>query len=438
MSAFKFRRCLMSTALGLALSGNALATTDIAFWHSMDGINAQELDVLVKRFNDSQSDYRVVASYKGGYEQSLANGIAAVRNGNPPAILQVWEVGTATMTSSKAIVPVHQVFKDAGVPLDEKAFIAPVAGFYSDSKDHLISMPFNSSTHVIYYNKDAFRKAGLNPDHAPKTWQELAKDADALRKAGMTCAYGTSRLAFHQVTSYSAWNGLPLATKNNGYDGYDAELTFNNPTVIQHIEMLKEMYKKGDMTYLGRAEEAIAKFQSGDCGIATGSSGSLTAVSRYAKFDWGVGMMPYDENAKAAPQNAFIAGASLWVMKGKDANTYKGVAEFMQFLDKPENAAEWHQKTGYLPVTTAAYELTKQQGFYKEHPGADVPLQQLMNKPPLPYTKGFRLGNMMQIITTIDEELEPVFLNDQKPEVALNNAVKRGNELLRRFEQQVK
>jgi sn-glycerol 3-phosphate transport system substrate-binding protein len=125
-------------------------------------------------------------------------------------------------------------------------------------------------------------------------------------------------------------------------------------------------------------------------------------------------------------------------MKGKDAATYKGVAEFMQFLAKPEIAAEWHQKTGYLPITTAAYELTKQQGYYDKNPGADIATRQMMNKPPLPFTKGMRLGNMPQIRTVIDEELESVWTGKQSPQSALDNAVKRGNELLRRFQQQVK
>ncbi|MCM2446280.1 sn-glycerol-3-phosphate ABC transporter substrate-binding protein UgpB [Rahnella sp. CG8] len=438
MSMFTFRCGLVSAIVGLALSGNALAVTEITFWHSMESQVGQETNALVTRFNQTHPDYKVVASYKGGYEQSLANGIAAIRNGKSPDILQVYEIGTTTMMASRAIVPVHQIFKDAGIPLDEKEFVAPVAGYYSDSKGQLISMPFNSSTHVIFYNKDAFRKAGLNPDQPPKTWQELEKDAEALRKSGMSCGYGTSRLGIHQIVNFSAWHALPIATKNNGLDGFDAELNFNNPTVISHIQMLEDMYKKGDLTYLGRQDEAATKFYSGECGIATGSSGAQSAIQRYAKFDWGVGMMPYDETVPNAPQNAMIGGASLWVIKGKDADTYKGVAEFMQFLDQPENQAEWHQKSGYLPVTLAAYELTKKEGFYNTHPGMEIAMRQLMNKPPLPYTRGYRLGNMTQILTVIDEELEDVFAGNQTPKAALDNSVKRGNELLRRFEQQVK
>jgi len=202
--------------------------------------------------------------------------------------------------------------------------------------------------------------------------------------------------------------------------------------------MLQDMNKKGYFTYLGRKDESTAKFYNGDCAMTTASSGSLADIRQYAKFNYGVGMMPYDADVKEAPQNAIIGGASLWVMNGKDKETYKGVAEFLQFLTTPAIAAEWHQKTGYLPVTTAAYELTKQQGFYEKNPGSDVATRQMLNKPPLPFTKGLRLGNMPQIRTIVDEELESVWSGKKTAQQALDSAVERGNLLLRRFEASTK
>lgn len=434
-----FFRHTICIALGLAFSAQALAVTEIPFWHSMEGELGVEVNSLAQRFNQSHPDYKIVPTYKGNYEQSLAAGIAAVRSDRAPAILQVYEVGTATMMASRAIVPVYEVFKNAGIAFDEKQFVPTVAGYYSDAKTgHLISQPFNSSTPVLYYNKDAFKKAGLDPEQPPKTWQALAKDAEALRKAGMSCGYASGWQGWIQIENFSAWHGLPVATKNNGFDGTDAELEFNKPTQVRHIQQLAEMNKKGDFTYFGRKDESTAKFYNGDCGITTASSGSLADIRHYAKFNYGVGMMPYDETVPNAPQNAIIGGASLWVMKGKDDATYKGVAAFMQFLTQPEIAAEWHQKTGYLPITTAAYELTRQQGFYENNPGADIATRQMLNKPPLPFTKGMRLGNMPQIRTIVDEELEGVWTGKKTPQAALDNAVKRGNLLLRRFEQTVK
>lgn len=439
MPSFTFRHTAMSLMLGIALSGNALAATDIPFWHSMEGELGKEVDSLAQRFNQTHPDYKIVPVYKGNYEQSLAAGIAAVRTNRAPAILQVYEVGTATMMASKAIKPVYEVFKDAGIQFDESQFVPTVSGYYTDAKTgHLLSQPFNSSTPVLYYNKDAFKKAGLDPEQPPKTWQDLAAYSAKLRAAGMSCGYASGWQGWIQIENFSAWHALPVATQNNGFSGTDAVLEFNKPVQVRHIQLLQDMNKKGDFTYFGRKDESTEKFYNGDCAITTASSGSLADIRHYAKFNYGVGMMPYDSTVPEAPQNAIIGGASLWVMKGKDEATYKGVAEFMQFLAQPEIAAEWHQKTGYLPITTAAYELTRKQGFYDKNPGADIATRQMLNKPPLPFTKGMRLGNMPQIRTIVDEELEGVWTGKKTPQAALDTAVERGNLLLRRFEQQVK
>jgi len=432
------KKSALGAALMLAISANAFAVTEIPFWHSMDGELGKEVNSMADRFNQTHPDVKIVPVYKGKYDQNLAAGIAAYRTGNAPAILQVYEVGTATMMASKAIKPVYQVFADAGLKEDVSQFVPTVSGYYSDSQGRLLSQPFNSSTPVLYYNKDAFKKAGLNPDQPPKTWQELEQDTAKLKEAGMKCGYASGWQGWIQIENFSAWHGLPVATKNNGFDGTDAVLEFNKPEQIKHIQFLEDMNKKGEFTYYGRQDESTAKFYNGDCAMTTASSGSLADIRQYAKFNYGVGMMPYDADVKGAPQNAIIGGASLWVMKGKDDATYKGVAEFLQFLTTPAIAAEWHQKTGYLPVTTAAYELTKQQGFYDKNPGSDVATRQMMNKPPLPFTKGLRLGNMPQIRTIVDEELEGVWSGQKTAKQALDESVQRGNLLLRRFEASVK
>lgn len=425
----------LATVFSLLFAGQAIAATEIPFWHSMEGELGEEVNALATEFNKTHPDYKIMPVYKGNYEQSLAAGIAAFRSGNAPAILQVYEVGTATMMASKAIKPVYEVFQDAGIAFDESQFVPTVSGYYSDAKTgHLLSQPFNSSTPVLYYNKEAFKKAGLNPDEPPKTWQDMAAYTAKLRESGMKCGYASGWQGWIQIENFSAWHGKPIASKNNGFDGVDAVLEFNQPTQVKHIALLQEMNKKGDFSYLGRKDESTEKFYNGDCAIITASSGSLANIRKHAKFDFGVGMMPYDAEVEGAPQNAIIGGASLWVMAGKDPATYKGVAEFMQFLAKPENAAQWHQKTGYLPITTTAYNLSRESGYYDKNPGADIATRQMLNKPPLAYTKGLRLGNMPQIRTIVDEELESVWSGKKTPQQALDTAVDRGNQLLRRFE----
>jgi sn-glycerol 3-phosphate transport system substrate-binding protein len=380
------------------------APTEIQFWHAMESELGERVNEIAQQFNASQSEYKIVPVFKGTYDQTLAAGIAAYRSGDAPAILQVYEVGTATlMQAKKAVVPVYDVMKNAGVPFDEKAFVPTIASFYGDARTgHLVSMPFNSSTPLLYFNRDAFRKAGLNPDAPPKTWPEVAADAAKLKAAGLACGFTTGWQGWIQIENYSAWQAAPIATRNNGFDGADAELEINKPVQVAHIAFLQKMAKDGTFTYVGRKDEATAKFYSGDCGIMMGSSGAFANVQKYAKFQFGTGMMPYDPSVKGAPQNAIIGGASLWVLAGKNPEVYKGVAKFLAYLSSP----------------------------------ADTATRQMLNKSPLPYTKGLRLGNMPQIRTVVDEELEQVWTGSKTPQQALDSANSRGNELLRRFEKQ--
>lgn len=426
-------------ALGLALMANAQAVTTIPFWHSMEGELGKEVDSLAQRFNAENPDYKIVPTYKGNYEQNLSAGIAAFRTGNAPAILQVYEVGTATMMASKAIKPVYDVFKEAGIQFDESQFVPTVSGYYSDSKTgHLLSPAVQQLDSRSLLQQRRLQESRIRPGTAA---ENLAGSGGLCRKTE-SLRYEVrlrQRLAgWIQLENFSAWNGLPFASKNNGFDGTDAVLEFNKPEQVKHIAMLEEMNKKGDFSYVGRKDESTEKFYNGDCAMTTASSGSLANIREYAKFNYGVGMMPYDADAKDAPQNAIIGGASLWVMQGKDKETYTGVAKFLDFLAKPENAAEWHQKTGYLPITKAAYDLTREQGFYEKNPGADIATRQMLNKPPLPFTKGLRLGNMPQIRVIVDEELESVWTGKKTPQQALDTAVERGNQLLRRFEKSTK
>lgn len=431
-------RTVLSLCLAIA-SFSSNAAVDIPFWHSMEGELGSEVNSLAERFNQTHSEYHIVPVYKGDYQQNLASGIAALRAGNPPAILQVYEVGTATMMASHAIIPAWQVFKQANVPFDEKQFVPAVVSYYSDANNgHMLSEPFNSSTPVLYYNKEAFKQAGLDPNQPPKTWQALESDAQALKKAGQSCSFTSGWQGWIQLEEFSAWNGLPVATANNGFDSRDTKLLFNAPLQVQHIEQLARMKAAGTFSYLGRTDEPTKAFYAGNCAMVTASSGSLADIKHYAKFSYGVAPMPYQEGAKGAPQNAIIGGASLWVMKGQSPEVYKGVAEFLSFLAQPDIAAEWHQKTGYLPVTTAAYRLSQQQGFYTKNPESEVAIKQMLNKDPLPYTKGLRLGNMPQIRTVVDEELESVWTGKKSAQAALDSAVTRGNQLLQRFAQQTK
>jgi sn-glycerol 3-phosphate transport system substrate-binding protein len=417
-----------------AFSAPAHAQVEIQWWHAMGGALGEWVNDLAKGFNESQKAYKVTPTFKGSYPETLTAGIAAFRAGNQPDILQVFEVGTATMMASKgAIVPVGKVMKDSGLKFDQSAYVSAVAGYYTAPNGQMLSMPFNSSTTIFYYNKDAFKAAGLDPNKPPVTWAEVALAAAKLKAAGQKCPFTTSWISWTQLESFSAWHNVEFATKGNGMNGSDARLVFNSPLHVRHIQDLENMAKQGLFVYKGRDNKADVTFPSGECAMITASAGLLGAIKKNAKFAFGVAPLPYYQDVAGAPQNTVIGGASLWVMAGKPADHYKGVASFFNYLSSPEVQSASHKRTGYLPITTAAFKLTEQSGFYKENPGADVAVNQMIRKT-TDKSRGIRLGNFLQIRSIIDEELEQVWAGKASAKDALDKAVKRGNEQLERFQ----
>ena len=430
----QFKYLALAGAAALSLAAPAHAQTEIQWWHSMGGALGEWVNDLAKEFNASQKDYKIVPTFKGSYDESMTAAIAAYRAGNAPAILQVFEVGTATMMASKgAIKPVAEVMKEAGVGFDPKAYVPAVAGYYTASNGQMLSFPFNSSTTVFHYNKDAFKAAGLDTEKPPKTWPEVAAAAAKLKAAGHKCPFTTSWVSWTQLESFSAWHNVMFSTLNNGFGGTGTRLAVETPLHERHIQNLANMAQQGLFVYKGRGNSADATFVSGECAMMTGSSGLYANVKRNSKFAYGISTLPYYPDVPGAPQNTVIGGASLWVMSGKKPAEYKGVGQFFAYLSRPEVASESHKRTGYLPVTIAAYELTEKSGFYKQNPGTDVAVQQMIRKT-TDKSRGVRLGNFVQIRTIVDEELEGVWAGKKQAKPALQAIVKRGNEQLERFQ----
>ncbi len=414
---------------------SAQAQTEIQWWHSMGGALGEKLNEVAGKFNASQKEYKINAVFKGSYPESMTAAIAAFRAGGAPHILQVFEVGTATMMGAKgAIVPITKVMADAKEPFEPKAYLPAVAGYYTDSQGNMLSFPFNSSTVLFYINKDAFKKAGLDPEKAPKTWKEFGIAAGKLKASGQSCVYTTSWPSWMHIENFSAWHDVPIGTKQNGMGGMDAQFTINSPLHVRHISMLADFAKNGWFTYAGRTNQGDAKFSSGECAMFTGSSGAQAGIKKAAKFEWSVNFMPYHDDVKGAPQNSIIGGASLWVMGGKKPAEYKGVAKFMAYLSQPEVQMEWHTATGYVPITMVSYDMTRKSGFYDKNPGADMAVKQLNNKAPTANSKGLRFGNFVQGREVIEEELEAIFAGKKDAKAGLDEAVKRGNEILRKFQ----
>jgi sn-glycerol 3-phosphate transport system substrate-binding protein len=433
-SAFRFLQLAALTG-AIGLSSPAQAVTDINWWHAMSGELGKQVEKLAADFNASQSQYRVVPSYKGTYTETVTAAIFAFRSRSQPAIVQVNEIATATMTAARgAIYPVFELMRDEQEAFSPTAYLPAVTGYYADVAGNMLSFPFNASTPILYYNKKLFRDAGLDPEVAPKTWPEVGEAAKKLRAAGAICGFTTSWPSWINVENFSAFHNLPISTRANGFGGLDAVLTFNNPVVVRHVAQLAEWQTTKLFDYSGRAQTAEPRFQNGECGIFIGSSATRADIKANSKFEVGYGMLPYWPDVAGAPQNTIIGGATLWVLRDRPRDEYKGVAKFFSFLSKPEVQASWHQNTGYLPVTRAAFELTRSQGFYERNPGTSISIEEITLKPPTNNSRGVRLGSFVLIRDVIDDELEQAFSGKKSPQAAMDSAVERGNKLLRQFE----
>ena len=407
----------------------------VNWWHAHGGRLGEKVNAIAEGFNSQQNDYKVVATYKGSYADTMTAGIAAFRSKNPPQILQVFEVGTATMMAAKgAIKPVYEVMAESGLPFDPKVYLPTVTGYYTTPDGKMLSMPFNSSTPVLYYNVDAFKKAGLDPAKPPKTWPEVADCARKLVEVGYPGGFSTAWISWIHIENFSAWHNVPIGTKANGFGGLDTEFVYNSPLHVKHIQQLSDWQKDKIFIYGGRRNLGNAKFSSEEVGMYTESSAGYAGFKKTCKFEFGTGMLPYWPDAAGAPQNTIIGGASLWVMAGHSPEEYKGVAAFFNYLSSPEVQADWHQFTGYLPITLGAYDLTKEQGVYEKEPGMETALKQMTLHEPTENSKGLRFGNYVQVRDINYGELEAIFAGKKTAKQGLDDAVAAGNKLLRQFE----
>jgi sn-glycerol 3-phosphate transport system substrate-binding protein len=324
----QFRFAVLMAGAALLAGNSTRAEVEIQWWHAMTGANNDVIVKLAEEFNASQRDYKVIPTYKGSYSDTMNAGIAAFRSGNAPHIMQVFEVGTATMMSAGgAIKPVHVLMQEAGEAFDPNAYLPAITGYYSTSKGEMLSFPFNSSSTVMWINRDGLKRVDLNPDAPPKTWPEVFDVARKLKAGGFAnCGFSSAWITWVNIEQLSAWHNVPLSTRANGLDGFDTVLKFNSPLHVRHLEALVELQKDKTFDYSGRTNGGEGRFTAGECPLFLTSSAFFGDVKANAKFDFGNAPMPYYPDVVGAPQNSIIGGASLWVMAGKKPNEYKGVA----------------------------------------------------------------------------------------------------------------
>ena len=411
-------------------SAGAWAKTEVVWWHAMSGFLGERVNDITKKFNASQNEYEVKAINKGSYNETLTAGIAAYRAKTHPHIIQVFEVGTQTMLSSGAIYPVFQLMKDQGIKVDWEDFISVVKTYYSKG-GNLYSMPFNSSTPILYYNKTAFEKAGLNPQQAPATFEEIEKAAKAVvSKGAAKIGFTTSWPSWTLVENMHTWHDQPFADQQNGFTGMATQLKINGKLGIQIFEMLTRWQKERIYTYSGRGAQGDQPIINGEAAIGLASTALVGTMTRTAKFDWGTGNLP---RLAGYPQgNSIIGGASLWVMKGHNKEGYKGVAKFLEFLGRPEQQAWWHAQTGYFPISRAAIKALPEDHF-RNNSNLWTAFAQITKGKTTPNSQGIRLGNFAAVRDTIEAEMENILSGKKSPKEGLDEAVKKGNVILKEF-----
>ncbi|WP_431285313.1 sn-glycerol-3-phosphate ABC transporter substrate-binding protein UgpB [Humitalea sp. 24SJ18S-53] len=442
------RRILAAGALAAAAlvappsQAQTAAPTEIQFWHGLTQPLGGMLEQIAADFNASQPTYRVNATFRGSYPETMVAAIAAFRAGQAPHIVQMFEVGTGTMMAAgRAVKPLHELLAETGVQIPFDDFLPAVRGYYSLPDGRMMSMPFNSSTAVAFYNKDAFRRAGLNPDVFPQTWDGVAQAATALKAAGVACPMTTAWPTWLMVEQVSAIGNVPLASLANGFGGLNATLEINNPLMQRHLTNLINWQRDGLFRYGGRDAAADALFPSGECAIIFASSGLRARIVREAQFQWGVGMLPFYEGT--APINSIIGGASFWALNRgpnavRSAAENRGIAEFYAWLARPEVIRKWHVETGFLPVRQSVFRALEGEGYYRQNPGAEIPIEQLLRGGGVTTdaSRGIRLGGFPEIRNIIQEEMEKAFQGQQTAAQALEAAQTRGNVVLRNFERQ--
>lgn len=428
-------------ALALASGAEAQERTKFEFWYGLTGKLGDVVQKHCQLFNESQDKYEAVCVGQGGYDKAEQNTIAAYRAKQHPTVVQIYDAGTVNFLLSGAIYPAVKFDKDYGLNIDWKAYFPGIANYYATSAGEMWSFPYNSSSAVFYWNKDTWAKIGKT--EAPKTWAELGEDIKAMKAAGVDCGFAFDFDTWPNMEQFSAVNNLPIATLDNGYGGLGAELTVNKTAFVDHMKDYKAWldagYARIQNSQVGKT--LVQSFSDGTCASTISSIADHATIksTQVEGLNWGVAMLPVIDASKRT--NSMVGGASLWIMEGKSKEEYEAAAAFLKYVTAPDTGEKYiAENTGYIPVTTKGFELLKASGFYDDprYAGREVAIQSLTASPVGPLTRGIRLGNFTSIRAEMRAELEAAFTGQKDMQTAIDAAVDRGNQILRRYEQTYK
>ncbi|WP_214816534.1 ABC transporter substrate-binding protein [Exiguobacterium sp. s59] len=388
--------------------------TEVVFWHAMSGDLETALNTQVDAFNASQDDYEVKPIFQGTYEEALTKFNAVAGSEDAPAIMQTFEVGTKYMIDSNKITPVQEFIDKED--FDTSVWEENILSYYQvDGKQY--SMPFNSSTPVLIYNKDAFKEAGLDPEKAPRTYDELKEAAKKLTtddQTGFTMLnYGWF---FEQLVA--AQGGL-YVDNDNGRSGNPTKAVFDGEEGQNAFNLIKDMYDEKTFLNVGQNwDDMRAAFQSGKVAMYLDSSAGIRTVADNADFEIGASYLPVPNEADR--QGVVIGGASLWMGDGIAEETKEGAWEFMKYVSSTEAQAQWHVDTGYFAINPEAYNEPIVEEMWATYPQLKVTVDQLSETKPSPATQGALISTFPQSRQSVVNAMESLYQG-----VSVEDALKR-------------
>lgn len=429
---------LATTAMALLLTAGAASAEKISFeyWYGLTGDLGKVVAETCTRFNASQDLYEAVCVGQDGYEKAVQNAIAAFRAQKHPTLLQSFDAGTADLMLSGEFYPVTKLMADTGVTIDWADYFPGIANYYSSKSGEFFSMPWNSSTPVYYFNKDHFAKAGLT--EAPITWEGLEAAMVALKASGQACALAYAPSSWIDLEQFSMVHNVPVASNNNGYDGLDSELLFNTTLHVKHMENIQRWITEGTalLRTQGTGKTARDSFVEGECSVFFSSIADHNTIHKLTPaFGWDVQIIPTYEGTERT--NSVVGGASIWVLSGKTDDEYKAAAAYLAFLATKPEQQFLLENSGYIPVTKSTYDALLAEGFYAKEPfiNRDIAMKSLTWTEPTELTRGIRLGSFIQIRAEWLAEVEAALAGQKTMQEALDTAVARGNDQLKRFAQ---
>ena len=426
------KKTTVAVLAAAAFSGSAgtVQGADIEFWYGNTGRVETAILAACEAFNASQDAYMVSCIGQGGYEAGMQKAIAAYRSGQHPVLIQFFDAGTLDLMLSDAVVPVEDIMPD----VNWGDYINGARSYYETSTGRLFSQPYNGSTLIFYGNMEQLAEVGIT--ELPETWESVISVARTLKEAGHACPFVSDAHPWRVLEQFSARHGAAIASRNNGYGGLDAEYVFNEGPVADHLNNLADWREQGlvRLDQDTKAGKYTPAFNSGECAMMEASTGSYGAAFAALGDRVAITMAPMYEGVNR--RNTLIGGASIWVMKGHGDESIEAARAYLDFLREEDVQIEFTRMTGYMPVTKGALAslLASGRSADLEFATAELGVESL-NQPGDANSRGIRLGFYVQFREIFKEETQRSFNGEQSMQAALDNAKRRGDELLRRFEQ---